>query len=108
MDKVQCSPYYRAQQTASAVMTLFPDIALTLDKSIKPSGDVYSVLDAIDGLDVQHLLIVSHNPFLSNLLSVMVNGTMELHRSVDNAVLHCISMDVVASGCGEIAYTLEP
>ena len=77
MDRVLCSSYNMAQQTASAVMTLFPDIALTLDKSIKPSGDVYSVLDAIDGLDVQHLLIVSHNPLLSNLLSVMVDGTME-------------------------------
>ena len=108
MDRVLCSPYNRAQQTASAVMTLFSDIALTLDESIKPSGDVYSVLDAIDGLDVQHLLIVSHNPLLSNLLSVMVDGTMESHRYIDNAVLHCVSMDVVASGCGEIAYRLEP
>ena len=108
MDRVLCSPYNRAQQTASAVMTLFPDIALTLDESIKPGGDVYSVLDAIDCLDVQHLLIVSHNPLLSNLLSVMVDGTMESNRYVDNAMLHCVSMDVVASGCGEIALTLEP
>jgi phosphohistidine phosphatase len=105
MDRVLCSPYNRAQQTASAVMTLFPDIALTLDESIKPGGDVYSVLDC---LDVQHLLIVSHNPLLSNLLSVLVDGTMESHRYVDNAMLHCVSMDVVASGCGEIALTLEP
>ena len=66
------------------------------------------MLDAIDGLDVQHLLIVSQNPLLSSLLSVMVDGTMESHRYVDNAMLHCVSMDVVASGCGEIALTLEP
>jgi phosphohistidine phosphatase len=101
------SPYNSAQQTASAVMTLFPCLALTLDENIKPGGDVYSVLDAIEGLDVRHLLNVSHNPFLSNLLSVMVDGTMESHRYVDNATLHCVSMDVVASGCGEIAYTLQ-
>ena len=66
------------------------------------------MLDAIDGLDVQHLLIVSQNPLLSSLLSVMVDGTMESHRYVDSATLHCVSMDVVASGCGEIALTLEP
>ena len=108
MDRVQCSPYNRAQQTASAVMTLFPDLTLTLDERIKPGGDVYAVMDAIEGYDVQHLLIVSHNPFLSNLLSVMVDGTMESHRFVDNATLHCVSMDIVAPGCGEIAYTLEP
>jgi len=108
MDRVLCSPYNRAQQTAAAVMTLFPDIALTVDESVKPGGDVYGVLDAIEGFDVQHLMIVSHNPFLSNLLSVIVDGTMESHRYMDNATLHCISMDVVAPGCGEIGYVLEP
>jgi phosphohistidine phosphatase len=108
MNRVLCSPYNRAQQTASAVLTLFPDIVLTLDESIGPSGDVYGVLDAITAIDVQHLLIVSHNPFLSNLLSVMVDGTMESHRHVDNATLHCLSMDVVASGCAAIEYMLEP
>ena len=108
IDRVLCSPYNRAQQTASAVITLFPGLALTLDESIKPDGNVYSVLDAIERLAVQHLLVVSHNPFLSNLLSVMVDGTMESHRYVDNSTLHCVSMDVIASGCCEIAYSLEP
>lgn len=108
MDKVLCSPYNRAQQTASAVMTLFPDINLDTDESIKPDGDVFGVLDAIEACDVQHLLIVSHNPLLSNLLSVMVDGTMESHRYVANAALHCLSMDVAAPGCAEIAYMLEP
>ena len=32
MDRVLCSPYNRAQQTASAVMTLFSDIDLTLEE----------------------------------------------------------------------------
>jgi phosphohistidine phosphatase len=108
MDAVLCSPYNRAQQTASAVMTLFPDLALITDESIRPDGDAYGVLDAIEGLDVQHLLIVSHNPFLSNLLSAMVDGTMESHRYVANATLHCLSVDVVAPGCAEVVYTLEP
>ncbi len=108
MDRVLCSPYSRARQTADAVMTLFPDLAPTIDEGIKPSGDVYAVIDAIESYELQHLLLVSHNPFLSNLLSVLVDGTMESHRYVDNATLHCLSMDVVAPGCGEILYTLEP
>ena len=108
MDRVLCSPYNRAQQTASVVMTLFPNLAVTLDESIKPGGDVYGVLDAIESLDVQHLLLVSHNPLLSNLLSVMVDGTMESHRYVDNATLHGVSLSAVAPGCGEITYMLEP
>ena len=76
IDRVLCSPYNRARQTASAVLTLFSGLAFTFDESIKPGGNVCGVLDAIEGLDVQYLLVVSHNPFLSNLLSVMVDGTM--------------------------------
>jgi phosphohistidine phosphatase SixA len=90
------------------VIALFPGLALTFDESIKPGGNVYSVLGAIEGLDVQHLLVVSHNPFLPNLLSVMADGTMESHRYLDNATLHCVSVDVIASGRGQIAYSLEP
>jgi phosphohistidine phosphatase len=89
-------------------MTLFPELVLTVDESVKPGGEVYGAMDAIEGYAVQHLMIVSHNPLLSNLLSVIVDGTMESHRYVDNATLHCLSMDVVAPGCGEIRYMLEP
>lgn len=108
VDRVICSPYARGQQTAASMMPLFPELDLTLDAGIAPDGDVYGVMDAIEGYDLQQVLLVSHNPFLSNLLSVLVDGTMETHRPVDNATLHCVSMDVVAPGCGEILYTLEP
>ena len=90
------------------MMPLFPELDLTLDAGIAPDGDVYGVMDAIEGYDLQQVLLVSHNPFLSNLLSVLVDGTIETHRPVDNATLHCVSMDVVAPGCGEILYILEP
>jgi phosphohistidine phosphatase len=89
-------------------MRLFPELDLTLDAGITPDGDVYGVMDAIESYDLQQVLLVSHNPFLSNLLSLLVDGTMESHRPVGNATLHCVSMDVVAPGCGEILYTLEP
>ncbi len=108
MDCVLCSPYSRAQQTAFAVMTLFPEIPLTTDERLTPGSDIYTMMDAIESLDLQHLLLVGHNPFLSNLLSVLVDGTMETRRHVDNATLYCLSMDVVAPGCAEIVYTLEP
>lgn len=108
MDKVLCSPYFRAQQTAAAVMPLFPDLSITTEDSIKPGGDVYAVLDTIEATDLQNILLVGHNPFLSKLLSVMVDGVMDSRRYVDNANLYCISMDVVAPGCGEIVYSLEP
>lgn len=108
LDVALISPYQRARQTAALVRPLFPSMRFDVDKSITPSGDVYGVLDTIEQLDVQHVMLVSHNPFLSNLLSVMVDGTMESSRNIGNSTLICVSMDVVAPGCGEILYTLEP
>ena len=108
MERVHCSPYARAQQTASYVMPLFPDLELVVDERIAPDGDVYSVMEVIEGYDVQHFMLIGHNPFMSKLLSVLVDGTIESHRYVGNANLYCLSLDVVAPGCGEILYTLEP
>ena len=108
VDKVICSSYTRAQQTAALIMPLFPGLDLSLDAGIASDGDVYGLMDAIESYDLQQVLLVSHNPFLSNLLSLLVDGTTETRRAVDNATLHCISMDVVAPGCAEILYILEP
>ncbi len=108
LDRVICSPYARAQQTASYVMPLFPEIEMTSDEALRPTGDVYAAIAAIESYAVQHLLLVGHNPFMSRLLSLLVDGTIETRHYVSNANLYCISMDIVAPGCGEILYTLEP
>ncbi len=108
LDLAIISPYQRARQTASCLRTLFPTTKFDVNPSITPDGDVYATLDAIENFDVQHLLIVSHNPLLSNLLSVMVDGTLGSNRNIGNSTLICVSMDFVAPGCGEILYTLEP
>lgn len=108
MDRVICSPYNRAQQTASYIMPLFPELELTIDDSLRPGGDIYAVMDAIEGYALEHLLLVGHNPFMSMLLSVLVDGTIESHHHVGNAELHCFSAEIIAPGCGELVYTLNP
>jgi len=108
LDKAIMSPFQRARQTASSLRMIFPEIRFDVEKSIEPDGDVYDVLDALEGYGAQHLLLVSHNPFLSNLLSVLVDGTLETDRQIGNSTLVCVAMDFVAPGCGEILYTIEP
>lgn len=108
LDRVLCSPYTRAQQTASHVMPLFPDLTISSDDGLKPGGDVYELIDRLEALDDQRVMLIGHNPFLSHLLSLLVDGTMESRRHADNATLYCLSMDVVAPGCAELLYTLNP
>lgn len=75
---------------------------------LTPDADVYAVMDAIESFDVQQLLMIGHNPLLSNLLSVMVDGTVDSSRSIGHSTLVCVELDFVAPGCGEIKYTMEP
>ncbi len=75
---------------------------------IVPDGDVHVVMDYIEAYEADELMMISHNPFISNLLSVMADGTMEARRPLGTSTLVCVSMDIVAPSCGEILYTLEP
>ena len=108
MESVRCSPYVRAQQTASYVMPLFPGIEMISDEGLTPGGDIYDAIDVIETSAVQNLLLVGHNPFMSRMLSALIDGTVESRHYVGNACLYCISMDVVAPGCGKLLYNLNP
>lgn len=108
IEKAIMSPYQRARQTAAELRIDFPELDFDVDKDIEPSGDVYAIMDKIESLDAKHVLLVSHNPFLSNLLAVMVDGTMETNRHIGNSTLVCVSIDFVAPGFGNILYTIEP
>ncbi len=108
MDRVLCSPYVRARQTASYIMPLFTALEPEIEEGLKPGADVYAALDIIEGQGVENLLLVGHNPFMSKLLSVLVDGTIDSKHYVDNANLYCISAELVAPACGELVYRLNP
>lgn len=108
LDMAIVSPYVRARQTASCVQSAFPDLQFDVDSRIKPSGDVIAVMDAIEGFGVQQLLLVGHNPLLSNLLTHLVDRLPQVNSYMRNSMLVCVSMDIVASGCGELVFTIEP
>ncbi len=107
-DKALMSPFQRARQTAAPMRMLFPNLRIEVDKQIEPDGDPYAILDYLEACDAHQILMISHNPLLSNLLAIMVDGTLESSRHIGTGTLVCVAMDFVAPGCGEIQYTLEP
>lgn len=108
LDMAIVSPYIRARQTASCVQLAFPDLQFDVDARIKPSGDVIGVMDAIEGFGVQQLLLVGHNPLLSNLLVHLVDKLPQVNSYMRNSMLVCVNIDFVAPGCGEIVFNIEP
>lgn len=108
VDMALMSPLQRARQTASILREAFPSLRFDVDPDLEPEADVYALLDKIESIDVQNLLLVSHNPLLSNLLSLTLDATLETARSFEPSHLYCIEMDFVAPGCGTLKYVLEP
>lgn len=108
VDKAFMSPLQRARQTATMLQTVFPNLRFNVDRSLEPNADVHALLDKLESCDVQNLLLVSHNPLLSNLLSLILDATLETARPFAPSHLYCIEMDSIAPGCGTLKYVLEP
>ncbi len=108
LDKGFVSPYERAIQTASEFRLAFPGIEFEQTDLITPESDPYDVLNLLEEHQEQNVILVSHNPLLSRLVSLLVDGTLESNRQVDTSKVLCVMMDIVAPGCGELKYVLEP
>ena len=108
IDRAMMSPLQRARQTAAMLRIALPTVRFEVDPNLEPNSDVYAVFGSIEAMNVQNLILVSHNPLLSNLLSLMLDATLESHRPFAPSHLYCIEMDVIAPGCGTLKYVLEP
>lgn len=108
IDVALMSPYQRAKQTSSALRVHFPELRFDVSKDLEPEASVYDLLDKIEQLEAMQVFIVSHNPLISNLLALIVDGTLETDRHMGTSHIACVSMDIVAPGCGELLYTLTP
>lgn len=108
LDKGFVSPYERAIQTASEFRLAFPGIEFEQTDLITPESDPYDVLNLLEEHQEQNVILVSHNPLLSRLVSLLVDGTLESNRQVDTSNVLCVMVDIVAPGCGELKYVLEP
>lgn len=108
MDMALISPYQSAKQTSEALALSFPSMHFEVSELLTPDADVYTVMTAIEGFDVQQLLMIGHNPLLSKLLSLLVDGTVDSSRAITHSAVVCVELDFIAPGCGEIKYTMEP
>ena len=108
LDKGFVSPFERAKQTATEFGLAFPGIEFEETTLITPDADPYDVINLLEENQEQNVILVSHNPVLSHLVSLLVDGTTESNRQINTSNVVCIMMDIVAPGCGELKYVLEP
>lgn len=102
------SPYVRAQQTSVDIQQVLPGLQFQDWALITPDTDPHAVLDALASRSDESVLLVSHNPLLSNLANLLLDGAYTDRIILGTSNLVCLEFSELAIGCGELRYTLSP
>lgn len=97
--RVIASPYLRAQQTCSIVCESLGIRHFDTVDGITPDVDPHAVVRLLQ--DYQHeesLLMVSHQPLVSTLIALLVDGSMAGGYMMGTASVACLHMDMLEAG----------
>ncbi len=99
LQAILASPYVRAQQTAALVHE-----ALGFDKPVvtvpwlTPDTDPGQVIAALDALGLEHVLLVSHQPLVGNLVGMLQHGHARAAEGMSTASLAQLEGDWPLAG----------
>lgn len=108
IDRVFVSPYLRAQQTCAEVLRPLGLTAQTVDW-LTPDVSPEQVIDALERMQgeeqVWEVLLVSHQPLVSQLVSLLVDGHLQGYYPMAPASLVALEGDFVAPGLMHVVQT---
>ena len=99
---VLASPYKRAQQTAHAALKAMPHHSIITADWLQPDTDPYAVLKELDVLKAHEILLVSHQPLVSALAGVLIDGDYRSGPPMHTASLLELKLKHIAAGCAEL------
>lgn len=103
------SPYARAQQTAALFLPEAKQtIAIESTPVLMPEVRASIVMDFLEGVREQEVLLVSHNPLVSELNALLTDGDISQMHILGTSELICIEFDVVGLGMGRSPFRLNP
>lgn len=105
------SPYLRAQQTAKLVKSVASiTTEITTEENITPDDHPLGVVKLLSELAEPlagsgEILMVSHNPLVSALVSLLVDGHYQGGYAMDTASIACIDFDqILEAGQGTLRW----
>ena len=103
------SPSLRAQQTASTFLSLiFEPPEPVTSEALSPDKRAAQTIEFLESVSDENVLLVSHNPILSELLSLLTDGNIDILTILKTGNLACISLDTVGLGMGSYSFILSP
>jgi phosphohistidine phosphatase len=109
--EVYSSPMVRAQETAKQIVESFPGVTIHATEYLTPESDPKNIFEEIKHhtRDSQ-ILFVTHEPFASMCISILISGNIQSRIVMKNNTLACVEVDGAAGrGTGKLLWleTLE-
>ncbi len=106
------SPFLRARQTAEIVATsLNLKRRLALSDELTPDGDAKALIRQLNELAPPsvNILLVGHEPYLSDLISLLTTGRTDLMMDFKKGGLCKLEIETLSHGrCAALAWLLTP
>lgn len=111
-DWILSSPYVRARQTAEIIAeALHLHKKLEISETLTPAGNTRKLIELIHHRQPrpEHVLLVGHEPFLSELISLLVTGEPQAVVIMKKGGLCKLSAEVLEHGrCAALEWLLTP
>ncbi len=98
--RVLCSPYVRAQQTAAAALSALPDLPIETVDWLTPDTPPLTTLKHLSAIHDESVLIVAHQPLLGDLLALLIDD--ETATALPTAALAGVELPITAVGYGTL------
>ena len=108
-DRCLVSPYLRARQSAAEFLPLAAaGLEAEVEPALKPESSVADLIRLLDGMAAARVLLIGHNPLLSELNAQLTQGELRGMAFLDTAELRETRLDIVAAGLGAAGLRLLP
>jgi len=99
----------RAQQTAKIFLShIFDSPDPSTIEELSANQRAAQLMKYLERVDVENILLVSHNPILSELLALLTRGNVEDMTILDTGELACVTLDIIGLGMGTCRTILRP
>ena len=108
IDACYVSPALRAKQTAETFLACLhqPPEPVVVDV-LSAHCRAAQVMAFLESVTASHILLVSHNPILSELLALLTNGNIDNLYILDTGDLACVTLDMIGLGMGSCPFILS-
>jgi phosphohistidine phosphatase len=110
-DLILSSPYVRARQTAELVAQSMKCNSLELTETLAPDGRVEKLISLLNRrrAATEDVLLVGHEPYLSELISLLVSGEVGLPVVMKKGGLCKLSAESLRAGrCATLEWLVIP